>query len=159
MLSKKKLRNAERVKGEAIKDQVQNDMVAAMKSGDALKVSVLRMVLSELNYKKIELQKELTDEDVIGVLNREVKKRREAIAAYRAGGREDSALGEEKELEILSGYLPIQLSEDEIKDQISKIKEIEGMTDYGSIMKIVAPMFKGRADGGLVAQIVKRNLE
>lgn len=127
-----------------------------MKSGDALRVSVLRMLLSEMNYKKIELQRDLNDEDVLAVIRREVKKRNEAILAYSTAGRAEQAESEKKELDILSGYLPAQLSEEEIEKEIKNLKEIEGLKDFGQVMKIVSPMFKGRADGTMVSNIVRK---
>jgi hypothetical protein len=133
-------------------------MIAAMKSGDALKVSVLRMLISELNYKKIDLQRELTDEDVTGVIAREVKKRKEAILAYESAGRNEQAETEKKELDILNSFMPAQLGEEEITDRITHMKELKGITDFGQAMKIVAPIFKGKADGAMIAMIVKKHL-
>jgi uncharacterized protein len=138
--------------------QIQQDIVSAMKAGQALKLSVLRMVSSELNYKKIEVQRELTDEDVVLVLRKEAKKRTEAIVAYESAGRSESATQESQELGILQSYLPVQMSEEQLKDQISKLKELEGITDFGQAMRIVSPLFKGKADGGLVAKIVKEKI-
>jgi uncharacterized protein len=139
-------------------DQIKSETTAAMKAGDPLRLSVLRMIVSELNYKKIDVQRELSDEDVVAVLQKEAKKRREAIEAYSKAGRTDSASQEAQELKIIEAYLPAQMSEDEIRDQIFKIKELEGVTEFGQAMKIVSPMFRGKADGGLVAKIVKEKL-
>lgn len=133
-------------------------MIAALKSGDALKVSVLRMLISELNYKKIELQRELTDEDVTGVIAKEVKKRKEAILAYENAGRKEQTETEKKELDILNSFMPAQLGEEEITDRITHMKELEGVTDFGQAMKIVAPIFKGKADGAMISQIVKKHI-
>jgi uncharacterized protein len=134
---------------------LQADLIAAMKAGDKLKVSVLRMVLSELNYKKINVQRELTEADVTDVIAHEIKKRREAIDSYTAGGRAEQAATEKQELDILAVYMPKMLSVEEIKAEIAKIKEIQGVGEFGQVMKVVAPMFKGRADGAIVAKIVK----
>lgn len=132
--------------------QVQADLIAAMKAGDSLRVSVLRMLLSAFNYKKIDLQKDLSDNDELIVIQNEAKKRREAIESYTKGGRAEQAANEQKELEILAAYLPTQLTEDDIK------RELVGMDlpkDFGGAMKLVSPVFRGRADGGLVARLVK----
>jgi uncharacterized protein YqeY len=134
---------------------IQADMIAAMKDGDKLKVSVLRMLLSEMNYKKINVQRELTDSDILEVIAKEVKKRREAIDSFTAGGRAEQAATEKQELEILTRYLPEMLNEDQIREQIGKMSELKGVTDFGQAMKITAPVFKGKADGALVAKIVK----
>ena len=135
-----------------LSDQVRSDLTAAMRAGDALRVSVLRMVLSAFNYKKIDLQKDLAEADEIGVVKNEDKKRREAVESYRAGGRKEQEEQEAQELEILMAYLPKQLDEEEIKTEVSKL---ELPKDFGQAMKIVSPVFRGRADGGLVAKIVK----
>lgn len=132
--------------------QIRTDLNAAMKAGDSLKVSVLRMVLSAFNYKKIDLQKDLTEADEIAVLQNEAKKRREAIESYRAGGRTEQEEQEAKELEILQAYLPEQMGEEEIRNEIKKLNL---PSDFGQAMKIAAPMFRGKADGGMVARIVR----
>jgi uncharacterized protein YqeY len=97
----------------------------------------------------------------VGVIGREVKKRREAIAAYLAGGRPEQARIEQQELEMLQAYLPKQLTEGEIESEV--IKLIKGLSDeeksnFGQVMRVVAPVFKGRAEGAVVAQIVKKLL-
>jgi hypothetical protein len=131
------------------------DLNAALKARDQTRVDTLRMLLSELNYKKIELQKDLTEDDVLGVIKKEAKKRREAIESFKMGGRQAQADQEAAELVILEAYLPKQLSAADIKDQILGIGEIKGVTDFGQVMKIVAPKFKGVADGAMVAGVVK----
>ena len=136
-------------------DTVKTDLVAAMRSGQALKLSVLRMVSSELNYRKIEVQRELTDEDVVVVLNKEAKKRREAIASYTAANRPEQVKKEEEELAILQAYLPTLMSEDEVKAELFKL---ELPADFGQAMRIAAPLFKGRADGSLVAKLVNEKI-
>lgn len=135
-----------------LSDRIRNDLNAAMRAGGALRVSVLRMVLSALNYKKIELQRELTEADETAVVQNEAKKRREAIESYRAGGRPEQEKQEAQELEILQAYLPKQMTEEEIGNEIKRLNLPQ---DFGQAMKMAAPMFKGRADGGLVAKIVK----
>jgi len=142
-------------------DRIKSDMTAALKTGDAPRLLVLRMLVSEIGYKQIELQRELRDEDVISVIQREAKKRREAIESYREGDREDQALTEEKELEILLGYLPAQMGEGEVREEINKVLErlsTEEKSDFGKAMRVIAPMFKGRAEGAVVAKIVKEIL-
>ena len=137
-------------------DTVKTDLVAAMKSGQALKLSVLRMVSSELNYRKIEVQRELTDEDVVVVLNKEAKKRREAIASYNAANRPEQAKKEEEELAILQAYLPALMSEEEVRAELAKM-DLPG--DFGGAMRVAAPIFKGRAEGGMVAEIVRQVIQ
>lgn len=140
-------------------EQIKADMTAAMKSGEVLRLSVLRMLVSEMNYKQIDAQRELTDEDVVVVLQKEAKKRREAIESYQKAGRTDQAEKEQEELEILQVYLPKMMGEEEIREEIKKIEEIKELNDFGQIMRIVAPKFKGRADGALVAKIVNEKIK
>lgn len=123
-----------------------------------MRTSVLRMLVSELNYKQIDVQRDLTDEDVLVVIAKEVKKRKEAIESYTAAGRAESAAKEKQELEILQVYLPTLMTEAEVRAEIAKMEQLKGMTDFGQAMKIVSPMFKGRAEGGIVAKIVKETL-
>jgi len=134
---------------------IQDDMVAALKAGDTLRTSVLRMLLSEMNYKKINVQRELTDADMTEVIAREVKKRREAIDSFTAGGRTEQAATEKQELEILLKYMPEMMSETRVKEQIAGIREIQGIKDFGQVMKVVVPMFKGKAEGLVVAKVVR----
>ena len=134
---------------------IQDDMVAALKAGDTLRTSVLRMLLSEMNYKKINVQRELTDADMTEVIAREVKKRREAIDSFTAGGRTEQAATEKQELEILLKYMPEMMSETRVKEQIAGIREIQGIKDFGQVMKVVAPMFKGKAEGLVVSKVVR----
>ncbi len=136
-------------------DKIKNDLIAAMKAGDALRVSVLRMLISEMKYKQIDLHRELTDDDVIGAIQKQIKKRKEAIQAFQAGGRQEQAETEAKELEMLQAYLPAQMDEKEIAVEIEKIMMANKFVNFGEAMKVVTPQFKGRAEGGMVAKIVK----
>lgn len=142
----------------SLTDRIKGDLIPAMKSGQGLRVSVLRMLLSEMNYKQIEVGRELTDEEVTGVVGREVKKRREAVESFKQGGREEQAAGEAQELEILQEYLPKQLSETELAAEIEQaLKGIE-VKEFGPVMKVISPLFRGKADGALVAKLVREKL-
>lgn len=138
--------------------QIKQDLNAALKAGEALVVSVLRMLLSELNYKQIELQRELNEGDIAGVVGREVKKRKEAMEAFTAGGRPEQAATEKQELEILQAYLPAQMNQQEIEMEIEKILKDKKFSNFGEAMREISPIFKGKADGGVVAAIVKEKL-
>ncbi len=138
-----------------LSDQIRSDMTAAMKAKQPLLLSVLRGIASELNYKKIELQRELTDTDVVAVLQKEAKKRRESIEAYTKAGRSESAAQEAEELKILEVYLPKQLSEDEIRAEMG---DLSVFTNFSDAMRTLSAKFKGRADGALVVKIVKETL-
>lgn len=130
-----------------------------MKSGEALRVMTLRMLLSEINYEQIKVQREITDQDIQNVLAHEVKKRREAIDSFKAAGRTAQADSERVEMEILQEYMPQLMTEEEIKSEVQRVIESlseSDKTNFGQVMKVVAPIFKGRADGSIVANVVKQ---
>ena len=147
-----------------LKQKVQDDLKQAMIAKDEIKLSVIRMLKSAIQYH--EIQKggagyEATDEDVIEVIGREIKKRNEAIEMYRKGGREELAQKEEKELEILKTYLPKQMSEDEVRKLVQEAissTNASSMQDMGKVMGILMPKVKGRADSTLVSNIVRESL-
>ncbi|MDD4606973.1 MAG: GatB/YqeY domain-containing protein [Patescibacteria group bacterium] len=147
-----------------LKDNIEQNIKNAMKSGDKFLVSTLRMVKSAIANYEIELRsskKELTEDDVLGVIIKEAKKRQDSIQAYEQGGRQDLADQEKKELEIIQQYLPAQLSEDEVRKIIQNTIESLGnvsLQDFGKIMGAIMPKLKGQADGNLVNQIVKEIL-
>ncbi len=144
-----------------IKEKIMADLKEAMKSKDMDKVSTLRLLLSEIKNKEIDKRGELTDEEIYAVIQKSVKQRKESIEQYRSGGREDLVEKEQKELEILEKYLPEQLSEDELERIIDEaIKETEATTlkDLGKVMRVVMPKVKGRADGKLVNEMVRKKL-
>lgn len=149
-----------------LKQQIQVDMKEAMKSGSTFELGVLRMVLASFQAKEKDKfykteESELSEEEIIGVLSSEVKKRKDAILLFEKGGRPELAENEKKEIIILQKYLPVQLSEDEIRklvvESISSIgaKEIK---DMGKVMADLNPKIKGKADGGEVSKIVKELL-
>ncbi len=140
-------------------DRIKADLTSAMKLGDALKVSVLRMLISALGYKQIDVQRDLTDEDVVVVVQNEAKKRREAIESFGKAGRSESVAKEKQELEILQAYMPKMMSEEEVRDEVTKILSNQDIKDFGQAMRIVAPVFKGRADGSLVAKLVHEKID
>lgn len=143
-------------------EKINEDIKDAMRAKDTLKTDTLRMLKSALNYYKIEKQKEeLTDEDVITILNRQAKQRKEAIAGFESGGRTESAEKEKKELTILEAYLPKQAGPEEIlKVILDSIAEVNatGKKDFGKVMKMVTTKLKGQADGKVISQIVGEEL-
>ena len=141
--------------------QLKSDLIISMKSGDAFSVSVLRMMISALNYEKIDKQYELTDEEILAVLSREVKKRREAVVLYRQGNREELAAKEEKEITVIAVYMPKQMSDAEIRSDVEKI--LSGISEadklnFGKVMSTVMGVLKGKADGALISKTVKELL-
>jgi len=138
-------------------EQIDRDMVKALKGGDKDRLTVLRGLKSDLKYKKIEIGEELTDEKAIEVLSSAAKRRRDSIEQFRKGGREDLVTREEFELEVINSYLPKQLSEEELR-QMAEAAIAEAGADspkqIGQVMKLLVPRVKGRADGRLVNKLI-----
>ena len=148
-----------------LKDRIRTDLTAAMKARDEVRSSTLRMVLAAITNAEVagKVAKTLTDEEVIGVLSTEAKKRREAATAFEDGGRAEMAAKEKAEAAVIAEYLPAQLSADEIFGIVSAAIEQtgaagEGMKAMGKVMGVVQPQVKGRADGSAVAAEVRRQL-
>lgn len=147
-----------------LKDKIQEDLKQAMIAKSEEKLSVIRMLKSALQY--FEIQKggagyEATDEDVIEVVGREIKKRKEAIELYEKGGRQELADKEKREMEILSSYMPQQLTEEEVIKLVDEAVSQSGATtmqDMGKVMGILSPKIKGKADGGMVSSLVRGKL-
>ncbi|MGB9791639.1 MAG: GatB/YqeY domain-containing protein [Thermacetogeniaceae bacterium] len=144
----------------SLQERLYEDMKKALKEREAgkLKLSVIRLVRSALKNRAIELGRELTDEDVIEVLAREVKQRREAIEEYNRVGRPDVAAELEAEIAVLQEYLPRQLSREEIaaeaREAIASVGA-KGPKDLGRVMGALMPRLKGRADGKVVQEVVR----
>lgn len=135
--------------------RLQQDMVAAMKAQDKARLSTVRMLISAIKYAEVD-KPEMTESEVEAVLIKEAKKRREAIEAYRQGGREESAKSEEEELKVIQAYLPQTMSEEEIREKVANIlKTVDSGTNFGQVMQVVMKELKGKADGGMIAKIVK----
>lgn len=142
-----------------IKDDIQKAVIVNLKKGKATEVKVLRFVLSEINYAEIDKQGQLTDEEAIALLQREVKKRKEAIEMFKKGNRDDLVKDEEAQLIIIGQYLPRQLSDEELNNIIEEIiQSIEDKSNMGKIIGLVMIKLKGQADGAKVAQLVKQKI-
>lgn len=137
--------------------RLQGDMNAARKSQDKAGTLLLSTVLSEVKNKKIELQKDPTDADVIDVLRKSIKRRRESIEMYAKGGRQDLADKEQSEAAALEKYLPAQVSDAELRAAV-KAAIASGATQIGAVMGKVLPQFKGRAEGGVINAIAREEL-
>ena len=147
----------------ALKDQLRSDLTTAMKARDEVRTRTLRMALTAVSNAEVAgaTARELSDDEVLKVLTREAKRRREAADAFATAGRTEQAAAEQAEGEVLDGYLPTQLGDDEIAAIVTA--EIEqsgaaGMGAMGQVMKAVTPQVAGRADGGRVAAEVRRTL-
>lgn len=148
-----------------LKDRLRSDLTAAMKARDELRSSTLRMVLTAITNAEVagKQARELSDDDVTGVLTAENKKRREAAEAFEGAGRAESAAKERAESEIIATYLPEQLSDEEVSRLVTEaITETgsagAGMRAMGKVMGALQPRTRGRADGGVVAAEVRRQL-
>jgi uncharacterized protein YqeY len=150
----------------SLKDQIQKDLTDSIRAKDSLRSGTLRMVLSAITNEEVSGKeaKTLTDQDLITVLNREAKKRKEASTAYVDAKRQDLADKEDAELAIIQNYLPEALSAEQlaqiIADAVGQVKAAgqSGPSAMGAVMKIVTPQVTGRSDGGQVAAAVKSAL-
>ncbi|MBI2196877.1 GatB/YqeY domain-containing protein [Candidatus Daviesbacteria bacterium] len=146
-------------------EELQADLKNAQLARDAVKVSTLRLLLSEVKNKEIEKGNPpaggLSDDDIISIVQREVKKRKEAAAGFRSGGREESAVREEAELKVLEAYLPAQMGSEELTKLVEEtINELgaSSLADMGKAIGAVMSKTKGRTDGGTVSNLVREKL-
>ncbi len=146
-----------------LRERLRDDTTAAMRSREALRLDVLRLVNNAIYNVEKAKRITLSEDDILGVVSREVKTRRESIEAFRKGGREDLASKEEAEIAILAEYLPQALTEDELRALVDEAVAATGATsarDLGKVMGWLSPRTRGRADGkvasGLVAQALAR---
>ena len=140
---------------------IEEEIREAMKARDAGRRDALRLILNALKGSEKELQRPLSDEEELQVLQRERKRRVEAAEAFRAGGREEQAESEERELAVLEEFMPEPLSEEEIEDIVDDVIAEVGatsMADLGRVMADVMPQTAGRADGSVVSQMVREKL-
>ena len=140
-----------------LKQTLLSDLKGAMKSKDSLKVDTLRLIVSEIKNKEIDLREELGDEAITALLTTQIKKRKEAAGMYEKGGRTDLKEKEEKEMSIIQVYLPEQVGEEELRQRIQAViaeSGAQGPKDMGKVMKVVVPEFKGKAEGDQIRNIV-----
>lgn len=146
-----------------LKDRLRSDLTASMKARDETRTRTLRMALTSVSKEEVAgtTSRELTDDEVIKVLSREAKRRREAAEAFAAAGRDEQAAAERAEGVVLAGYLPAQLTDEELATIAAAAVEESGATGMGAmgqVMKLVTPRVAGRADGARVAAEVRRRL-
>jgi uncharacterized protein YqeY len=142
-------------------DTIEDEIKEAMRSRDAERRDALRLIVNALKNSEKELQRPLSEDEELQVLQRERKKRVEAAEAFRSGGREEQAEAEERELAVLEEFMPEPLNEDEIEEIVDDaIAEVgaTSMADLGRVMADVMPQIAGRADGSVVSQIVREKL-
>ena len=146
-----------------LKETLQSDLTEAIRGRDEVTSGTIRMVLAAITNEEVsgKVARVLADVEIITVLSREAKKRREAAEAYKDAGRADKAEAETNEGKVIAKYLPAQLSEDEVKKIVADAIDEVGATgpqDMGKVMKIVQPKTAGKADGGFVSGLVKAAL-
>lgn len=141
----------------SIADRITEELKTAMKARDQVKMDTLRMVKSDFNNAKIDKKADLTEDEMIGIIQKSVKKRQDSVEAYTAGNRQDLVDRENREIEILKTFLPAQLSEAELQSIVKEVIAQTGVAskkDMGKVMGALMPKVKGKADGRLVQQIV-----
>jgi uncharacterized protein len=146
-----------------LKDRLRGDLTAAMKSRDEVRIRTLRMALTSISNEEVagNAARELSDDEVLRILGREARRRREAADAFEAAGRADQAAAERAEDRVLAEYLPAQLSDAELAAIVAEVINetgASGMSAMGQVMKAVTPRVAGRAEGGRVAAEVRRVL-
>lgn len=141
-----------------LKEQVQQDMIAAMKAHDGAKIGALRMLKAAiLKFETAGERKVAGDADVLQIIGKEVKQRKDSIEAFKNGGRAEMAVQEENEMTVLQSYLPAQMSEEEVRAIVKEVIGVVGATskgDIGKVMGALMPRVKGKADGGMVNKLV-----
>lgn len=141
-----------------IRQDVMNQMIQAMKARETDKLAVLRFLVSEIKNVEIDAKHELNDDEVIGLFRKEVKRRKEAIEQYKAGGRMDIADKEVAELAIIETFLPIQMGREAVEKIVTEIMSQNPGNDFGQVMRLCMAATKGQADGKLVSELVRAKL-
>ena len=145
----------------SLKEKLLSSMKEAMKSKDSVKLGTIRSVISAVKNKEIDLKNELSEEEILAIVSREVKKRKEAAVLYEKGNRPELKDKEIQEMQILQTYLPEQVSEKDLRRRIQEVIDetgAEGMKDFGKIMKTLVPEFKGKADNSLIKELANEYL-
>ncbi len=149
------------LKGDTMKEKILIDLKNAMKNQNRDLLSVIRMVKGAIQLEEIKVKHELSDEEIITIICREIKTRRESIKEFEKGGRQDLIDKTQKEIDILSKYMPAQMSEEEVLKVIDEVfakVNPAGPSDMGKVMGAIAPMVKGKADLGFVNSKIKERL-
>ena len=145
-----------------MKERLMEDLKSAMKSQDKIKLAVIRMVKAAIQMEEIAKGRALDDAELVGILSKQIKTRKEANVEFEKAGRTDLVEQNNKEIEILNVYMPKMMDESEIealvKEVFAKVNPT-GTNDIGKVMKEIAPLVKGKADMSLVNSIIKKNLE
>lgn len=145
----------------SLKDRIQEDMKAALRAKDAARLSAVRLLLAALKQKEVDERKDLTDADVLAVIEKMIKQRRESIVQYEKAARADLAAQEQFEIDVLQGYLPRQMSAAELEQAVADALAETGagsVKDMGKVMALLKSRLAGRADVGKVSALVRAKL-
>ena len=145
----------------SLQQRIESAMRDAMRARDARRTQTLRMAMAAAQNKRIELRRDLTDADMLDVVGKQIKQRRESIEMFRSGGREEKAADEEAEAAILAEFLPEQLSDEEVEALVQRAiadSGASGPAEMGKVMGLLAPQTKGRVDGRALSETVRRLL-
>ncbi|MAG11296.1 MAG: aspartyl-tRNA amidotransferase [Parcubacteria group bacterium] len=144
-----------------LQETIKNDLVAALRAGDEVKKSTLRQLMTALKNEAISLKRDLTEEDELGVVKREVKKLKEGMAEFEKADRSDLADAAKAELQVLEVFMPAQMSDEELESKVKEVIEQVGATtaaDMGKVMGVAMKAVGGQADGGRVRNVVQQIL-
>lgn len=144
-----------------MKEQILNDLKIAMKNQEKEKLSVIRMVKGAIQMEELNIKRDLQDDEVIAIISKQIKTRKESIVEFEKGNRQDLIDQTKKEIEILETYMPEQMSQDEVLEEINKAFltiQPTAMADMGKIMNYLNPILKGKADLSMVSKIVREKL-
>ena len=145
----------------SLKAQITEDMKAAMRAKDAARLSAIRLLLAAMKQREVDERIELSDADILAIIEKMLKQRRDSVTQYEAGGRQDLADVEKFEIGVLTGYMPQQLTEAEIAGEVAAAVAATGakaMQDMGKVMALLKPKLAGRADMAKVSALVKAKL-
>ncbi|MBI4206594.1 MAG: GatB/YqeY domain-containing protein [Betaproteobacteria bacterium] len=145
----------------SLKIKINDDVKTAMRAGDARRRDALRLLLAALKQREVDERKELADADVIAIIDKMIKQRRDSIAQFEQGGRKDLADAEKFEIDVLQGYMPQAMSDAEVEAAVAAAileSGAKGMPDMGKVMAALKPKLAGRADMGKVSALVKTKL-
>ena len=144
-----------------LKDLIKTQVTSSMKDGDKFRTTVLRMIVAEIQKIEIEEKSDLSEPQITSILEKMIKQRNDAISQFEQAKRQELADKEKKEIEIIKEFLPEQMSDDEVSELVSKIISEVGaqdMKDMGKVMGSLKPLIAGKADAGVVSQLVKKSL-
>jgi len=145
----------------SLKAKINDDMKAAMRAKDAPRLGAVRLLLAALKQKEVDERKELTDADVVSIIDKMIKQRRESIVQFEKGGRADLAANEKFEIGVLQAYMPQALSDAEVEAEVAAALQATGakaMSDMGKVMALLKPKLAGKTDMGKVSALVKARL-